>query len=558
MKKCLLFIVFGSLVYNNLNAQRFFEVDDIRYRVITEADEASTYGTASVAKLEFGEYEDDIKIPNVVKESEDEYADAYKVIGIDEKAFAGAKYLESVELPPSIETIGNGAFCESTLKSISIPVGNLTELGNGVFGQTLIRSVVLPPTIKKIGNQAFADCMDLLSVVIGEGTDEIGSGTFLNCINLETVSLPSSMRIIGDSAFCNCIRLDSIALGAKIKRIGDYAFFKCVSLHKLILPEGIKDIGHNSFRKAGLLDIVIPQSIKEIKDGTFSESMLRSVILPDRLRSIGKFAFCGLILDSKITVPEGTSVNPHAFEDTSYDRAAILSRRSSFVKNNQKNLEKLIIKHKDVKRDYGKNSRYKAVFIIDEIVYDMIVFPADNEEYGSCEVSDIRCLRERDKIKIPDLIEITDGPNKGKYLVTYVPPQDTYGKRTIRYPITMEYCFGEPLIATNNEELSYKSVKETESWEGYQDDNYKNILKESFEDLNDFLNKNENIQKYKTFSAYTQEFLYLYEDAVDQWGDKNGTTERNILGELSSEKSITRKYIKAIRKKLYDNLKGKI
>ena len=54
MKK-ILFVFSLTLLLVNGHAQRFFEVDDIRYRVILEADEAHTYGTVSVARPEFGE-----------------------------------------------------------------------------------------------------------------------------------------------------------------------------------------------------------------------------------------------------------------------------------------------------------------------------------------------------------------------------------------------------------------------------------------------------------------------------------------------------------------------
>lgn len=137
MKNRFAFFVLASFMCSTITAQRYFEANDIRYRVITDADEASTYGTVSVAKPEVGEYEDDIKIPNVVKESNDQYADAYKVIGIDEKAFSNMNNLKSVELPPTIESIGKDAFeCSIGLKRVIIPVGNLTEISSGAFYRT--------------------------------------------------------------------------------------------------------------------------------------------------------------------------------------------------------------------------------------------------------------------------------------------------------------------------------------------------------------------------------------------------------------------------------------
>ena len=56
------------------------EVDSIRSRIASEADESSTFGQANVAALSCGYYGGDITILYAIKESDEGYADAYKVI----------------------------------------------------------------------------------------------------------------------------------------------------------------------------------------------------------------------------------------------------------------------------------------------------------------------------------------------------------------------------------------------------------------------------------------------------------------------------------------------
>ena len=159
-------LILMSLSINTIRAQvRTFEVDGINYRVVKEPDGTMTTGTVSVCPMEFGEYEGDIVIPNAVKETNDQYADKYKVISIDNSAFAQTEYLKSVKLSPSIETIGDSTFFLSSVVKVELPMGNLKVIGKSVFEQSKIDSIDIPSTVKVIGENAFSHCVDLESVV---------------------------------------------------------------------------------------------------------------------------------------------------------------------------------------------------------------------------------------------------------------------------------------------------------------------------------------------------------------------------------------------------------
>lgn len=83
---------------------------------------------------------------------------------IPKKAFSGSKYLESIELPYTIESIDEYAFSSCTkLKSISIGY-NVTTIGEYAFNNCRkLESVEIPP-VKSIGYYAFADCDALAHV----------------------------------------------------------------------------------------------------------------------------------------------------------------------------------------------------------------------------------------------------------------------------------------------------------------------------------------------------------------------------------------------------------
>ena len=313
MKKRIAFFVLASFICSSISAQRYFEVNDIRYRVIADADEASTYGTVSVAKPEVGEYEDDIKIPTVVKETDDQYADAYKVISIDEKAFSNMDNLKSVELPPTIEIIGKDAFeCSVGLNHVIIPVGNLTEISSGAFYRTGLVDIQIPSSIKVIGNSAFASCYDLTTVTFNGDITTIGNSAFAKCKGIKQLKLPNTVRLIGEHAFYECENLEEIILGTGIQSLGDYVFEKCEKLKSIELPEGLKNIGKFAFSGTSITEIIIPESIREIKAGTFSSSKLKKIKLPQRLRSIDGDAFFGLDLE-KIEIPATTKIDKDAF-----------------------------------------------------------------------------------------------------------------------------------------------------------------------------------------------------------------------------------------------------
>ena len=457
MKKSVVIMFMALFVCNIINAQRYFETNDIRYRVITDADESSTYGTVSVAKPEVGGYEDDIVIPNVVKESNDQYADAYRVVGIDEEAFSDSKYLKSVSLPPSIEFIGDAAFQRSSLERITIPTGNLSKIGNWVFQETKIESIELPPMLKKLGANCFAYCYNLRSVKIGEGLEVIEEEAFKNCYSLETISFPKSLRILENDVFSGCFRLNKVDFFENLKSLGDYVFFNCKSLRNINLPEGIKVIGEGAFLNAGLEDITIPKSVREIGSSAFANTMVRKIIFcPGTRCRVESFAFSGLHLNGDVTLPHDALFAQNSFENTIFDEGKRLAKRQKFIESHNKSLMKIMVKEKDLKMVAGQIHGQTVLLIINGLPYEVTLLPIENNEYGILKVSGLSYsyvvgrgdefwgpeMKKEEitgDVVIPDVIEILDGNFKGKYIVTAIgPSKDCKEIGQLRLPLTLE------------------------------------------------------------------------------------------------------------------------
>ena len=81
-------------------------------------------------------------------------------------AFAVCVNLESVEFGERLETIGNRAFCECSLKHLKLP------------------------SLITIGACAFSNCTRLTDIVLSERLETIGVCTFRNCERLQRIAIP--------------------------------------------------------------------------------------------------------------------------------------------------------------------------------------------------------------------------------------------------------------------------------------------------------------------------------------------------------------------------------
>lgn len=89
---------------------------------------------------------------------------------IEQSAFKGCTSLENINLPNSINTIGDYAFNNCKLTSVIIP-SSVTQLNNGVFHS----------------------CTSLESVTLHDGITSIGEAVFYENTYLTSINLPNSL-----------------------------------------------------------------------------------------------------------------------------------------------------------------------------------------------------------------------------------------------------------------------------------------------------------------------------------------------------------------------------
>lgn len=152
---------------------------------------------------------------------------------IKDGVFSNNKFIKTILIPPSVETIANYAF----INCDAIPVvdeksNNFYSADSLLFNKSQTKTIfcsklkkgkyVIPPTVKTIGAYSFANSR-LDSIFISNSVTEIEPGAF-NSSLVKYVDIPSSVTTIGYNAFSFCLVLKSIRIPASVKNIGFAAF----------------------------------------------------------------------------------------------------------------------------------------------------------------------------------------------------------------------------------------------------------------------------------------------------------------------------------------------
>ena len=223
--------------------------------------------------------------------------DGHKVTSIGEEAFRGRSYMTSVTIPSTVINIGENAFMgcfigESGLREVIFPDNSkLKSIGKYAFsGCNLLETISIPNSVTTIGEGAFYTCEKLSSAIhIPEGVIKIEEGIFKYCESLTSVTIPSTVNAIMADAFNGCEKLATITIPIGVTYIGDEAFYDCVALEEVVIPEGVKEIGDGAFRDCdNLHTLSIPCSIELNEEGT-AYMLGRSAFESDNLTTVFSF-----------------------------------------------------------------------------------------------------------------------------------------------------------------------------------------------------------------------------------------------------------------------------
>lgn len=221
-----------------------------------------------------------------------------------------------------VTTIGNAAFRDSSVTSVTIP-DSVTEIGANAFaGCTNLTSVTYGgdwsnltiqsgnPAVEDAANEqlfdfdfipdntavivirykgtaadvtipsrykgkpvtmidhaAFHNNSAVTSVTIPDSVTSISDEAFGFCSQLTNISIPNSVTFIGFSAFNSCTSLKSITLPSSLSTIQSYAFYNCGNLKTIRIPVSVTSIGNCAFDVCpSLMTVTYPGSKKQWDD----------------------------------------------------------------------------------------------------------------------------------------------------------------------------------------------------------------------------------------------------------------------------------------------------
>ena len=177
-------------------------------------------------------------------------------------SFYGCTGLTSIEIPNTVETIGDSCFSRTGLISIDIP-DSVISLGEYCFlGSENLKVIKLSSKLTSLPYYFAKDCSSLTSIDIPDSITSLGYGcfnntgfssipisdvgpnistngsSFENCKNLTTVIIPDRL-IISSTMFKGCTGLTSIKIPKNITTIPEAFIRDCSSLTSIEFSENI-------------------------------------------------------------------------------------------------------------------------------------------------------------------------------------------------------------------------------------------------------------------------------------------------------------------------------
>ncbi len=126
------------------------------------------------------------------------------VTNIGKSAFEFCGSLTSITIPESVTEIGENAFsmCSGEL-IVNCIIPSASRYKEGWFSNSLFSKVTIGDNVTFIGDYAFYNS-SLISITLPEGVTSIGGSAFEGCNSLTSITIPEGVTSIGSSAFEGC------------------------------------------------------------------------------------------------------------------------------------------------------------------------------------------------------------------------------------------------------------------------------------------------------------------------------------------------------------------
>ncbi len=235
--------------YNGTETELVFPEEIDGYTMVSVADNAFKYNSLNSPEIY------SITVP-----------ETYKRIG--KYVFYGCGTLSNIELPHSIEYIGEFAFL-------------LTDYYNNAICKDEQNVVYIGEYC--ISSQQGSDYSDLFpdSYTIKQGTKLIATSAFFRADRLNKIIIPNGVEYINDGAFFWCQSLKSVVIPNTVKNLGLYSFGMCRSLSAVVIPESVEYIDDLAFWNSSSGNLTIFGEANTVAEKYASEHSLKFVELND-------------------------------------------------------------------------------------------------------------------------------------------------------------------------------------------------------------------------------------------------------------------------------------
>ena len=178
------------------------------------------------------------------------------VTEIGANAFAGCTNLTSVKYAgdwsnltiqsgnPAVQDAANAQLFD--FEFIPDNTAVIVKKYNGTAADVTIPSRYKDKPVTMIDHAAFHDSA-VTSVTIPDSVTSIPDDAFGFCSQLTNISIPNSVTFIGFSAFNSCTSLKSITLPSSLSTIQSSAFYNCGNLETIRIPVSVTFIGNYTF-----------------------------------------------------------------------------------------------------------------------------------------------------------------------------------------------------------------------------------------------------------------------------------------------------------------------
>lgn len=222
-------------------------------------------------------------------------------------SFSDFTNLKHATLPRTLVEIPQKAFFNCPLTTINLP-GTVEKIGNYAFkGTSLSGSLYLPKSLKTIGVGAFDSLKLTGTLTIPDSVTTISNEAFYNNkFTKLVISQNSSLTTIGDNAFRNNQISNAIALPKSLTTVGNSAF-RDNSISKLALNYGLKSIGNYAFGTNKITGTInIPVTVEKIDAQAFQSNQIEAVIFNKNsaLTTLGSYVFSNNKISNVIMIPK--------------------------------------------------------------------------------------------------------------------------------------------------------------------------------------------------------------------------------------------------------------